>query len=231
MKNSALLISAILLVCSCRAESRSTDVDKNKLPIGEMGNGESVAAFYDLCVKSNVGDGPALFSRVRNSEYEIRFEYVDRYRSYTGEASSFTTERDNACAIHVSLQDWGPKVFTCQFVISGYCKLKSEADWGPFINSEFEKIPTVSFDPQSSEEENNALNDGRYYVFSVNEPDSSIQRITLTYGGNVGSSIYFSTDIEPNHDFTGVMPVEEAREQIAKKILEQLAKEQSNESE
>ena len=82
------------------------------------------------------------------------------------------------------------------------------------MKSELSKIDGVSFNAAASAERNNRFNDGRYHVFDIAGSSVKNQQITHTYGGRVGGSVYLSTEIEPNHNFVGVMSAEEAMQKL-----------------
>lgn len=202
---------SLLLLCSVGACGAAPS--DYKLPVGESGDGASVRAFVEVCALSNKGDGPALFDSVQQSDYHIRYEVVQNGKRYEAKASSFEGRRAGVCPIFVAIEDFGSE-FTCQFVLISSCGDKLVGEIGPFVKSKLAEIDGVSFNAVSSAEKNSRFNDGRYHVFDIAGSSVKNQQITLTYSGRVGGSVYLSTEIEPNHNFSGVMSAEETTQKL-----------------
>lgn len=215
MKNpiTAIVLAAALTACA-------NEPSEPTLPQGESGAGESIDAFLEICVRSNEGNGPALFERVRSSGYEIHFEVVQRRTRYEAKATSFKGKREGICPIHVIMEDDRPN-FRCQFVVSKYCSADAPDEFGTQLESLLTQKRGISFNPQASEEKNKPFNTGRHHVFDVRDSLVLDGQILLTYGGGVGSKIYLSSKIKSNHDFTDVMSAREAMQ----KMMEDLEKE------
>lgn len=205
-----ICFAASLALAAC-----SPSFSVKNLPEGETGDGASVRAFVDVCALSNKGDGPSLFDIVEKSGYLVSYEVVQNRTRYEAKASSFKGKRQGICPIFISMEDSGSH-FRCKFVMTSSCGDKLVGATGPFVKSELTKIDGVRFNSTASVDRNKRFNDGRYHVFDVANSSVENQQITLTYGGRVGGSVYLTTEIEPNHDLSGVMSAEEAMKKLLK---------------